>query len=282
VDLNGVECIQLRTWEGQDTVNVYQEELADTDLKQVAVDLGLAGGAGDSTVDEVYVGGTNGNDQITIAMAGSVVSVAGLQAQVTVAHAEALDLLSIGGGLGDDVITAAGLPAGIMQLDLVGGFGNDKITGSAGNDFINGAQGNDRLDGGNGIDQLNGGAGDDVILGGLGDDLIDGNFGDDTLTGGGGSDTFYYNGVLDGLDVILDFDGDAAGGQDRLNLDALFDQLLVADGSRANLVQIADNGGTVEVRVNADGNGVNGFELHVATLNTTDAIAVHQDIIVIG
>jgi Ca2+-binding RTX toxin-like protein len=282
VDLNGVERIQLRAMAGQDTVNVYQDQLSDTGLKQVAVDLGLADGTGDGKVDEVYVGGTNGDDQITIATAGSLVSVTGLQAQVTVAHAEALDLLTIGGTVGDDVINAAGVTAGVMQLDLGGGFGNDKITGSAGNDFIDGSQGNDRLDGGSGVDQLNGGDGDDVILGGLGDDFIDGSFGNDTLTGGGGSDTFYYNGVLDGLDVILDFDGDATGGQDRLNLDLLFDQLLVADGSRANLVQLTDNGGTVEVRVNADGNGANGFELHVATLHTTDAIAVHQDVVVIG
>jgi Ca2+-binding RTX toxin-like protein len=118
-----------------------------------------------------------------------------------------------------------------------------------------------------------------VVLGGLGDDLIEGNYGNDTITGGGGNDTFRYEHTLDGHDVISDFDGDAVGGQDVLNLDALFDLLGVANGDRAGRVNLVDNGGTVDIRVNADGGGGNGFELHVATLTTAHEITLGQDII---
>jgi Ca2+-binding RTX toxin-like protein len=291
LDLNDVERIQVRTLGGQDSVNVYQEELADTDLKQVAVDLGLAGGAGDGQSDQVYVQGTNGNDHITLAMAGGVVSVTGMHTQVTVAHAETLDLLTIWAASGDDVINAAGLPAGVMQLYLSGAVGNDTITGSAGKDDLTGLSGNDALRGGAGSDSLSGGSDNDYLDGGSGSDNLDGGAGDDVLLGGRGddafagglgNDTFRYTSKLDGHDVIVDFDGDAVGGQDTLNLDALFDALGIANGSRTGRVELTDNGGTVDIRVNADGNNANGFELHVATLTTADTISVGQDVVVVG
>ena len=109
--------------------------------------------------------------------------------------------------------------------------------------------------------------------------IINGTSNDDTLNGGAGNDTFRYGDILDGHDVILGFDGDAAGGQDVLNLDALFDWLGVAEGNRAGRVQLTDNGGTVDVHVNADGIGGNGFELHVATLTTAHEITLGQDVI---
>jgi Ca2+-binding RTX toxin-like protein len=295
LDLNDVERVQINTFGGSDLVDV--QDLSGTDVKQVAVDLGTWGGGGDGVVDTIYARGSAGSNTITVAMSGGSISVSGLPTQLTIAHADAQDRLAIFAGDGNDVINAATLPANAVVLLVDGDGGNDIITGNAGNNELDGNVGNDTLrggagsdtlygsfdndtvDGGIGDDRLYGGEGDDVVLGGLGDDLIEGNYGNDTITGGGGNDTFRYEHTLDGHDVISDFDGDAVGGQDVLNLDALFDLLGVANGDRAGRVNLVDNGGTVDIRVNADGGGGNGFELHVATLTTAHEITLGQDII---
>jgi hypothetical protein len=80
--------------------------------------------------------------------------------------------------------------------------------------------------------------------------------------------------------VISGFDGNASNGQDKLDLDALFDSLGVAAASRAGRVSIVDSGSSVDVRINADGNSANGFELTIATLKTGDAVTVGSDITV--
>ncbi|HEY3149252.1 MAG TPA: type I secretion C-terminal target domain-containing protein, partial [Dongiaceae bacterium] len=126
--------------------------------------------------------------------------------------------------------------------------------------------------------QLLGGDGDDVILGSAGDDEISGGGGDDVLFGNGGNDTFRYSSPLDGRDFIADFDGDATGGQDTLDLDALFDNLGVADADRAGRVSITDAGAVADVSVDTDGNAANGFELTVA-VHTVDAVTLGQDVI---
>jgi len=95
-----------------------------------------------------------------------------------------------------------------------------------------------------------------------------------------GNDTVAYSSVLDGHDLIGKFDGDAAGGQDMVNLDLLFASLGVPVGDRAARVSIIDKGATVDVRVDTDGNIANGFELTVATLQTTDVITVGEDVFV--
>jgi hypothetical protein len=92
--------------------------------------------------------------------------------------------------------------------------------------------------------------------------------------GNAGNDTFRYSGPLDGHDLIADFDGDAAGGQDVLNLDALFDKLGVAGADRAGRVSLTDGGSAVDVAIDADGNAANGFELKAVTLITDRCVAL--------
>jgi Ca2+-binding RTX toxin-like protein len=181
---------------------------------------------------------------------------------VTVDHSEAGDKLVINGLAGSDIFDAGGLEAGKISLQLFAGAGEDIAIGSVGNDAIDG------------------GAGDDVLLGGDGNDTISGGGGDDLIIDGSGNNTFVVSSPLDGHDIISGFDGDAAGGQDTLNLDALFDGLGVAAVDRTARVSVADNGASVNVSVDADGNAANGFEFIVATLNTADAITVGSDVIV--
>ncbi len=83
----------------------------------------------------------------------------------------------------------------------------------------------------------------DNLSGQDGNDFLAGQFGDDTLTGGTGDDVFDYSGVegdgddafiTEGHDTILDF-GD---GSDVVDLDALFDNLGVANVDRADSISL--------------------------------------------
>jgi Ca2+-binding RTX toxin-like protein len=68
-----------------------------------------------------------------------------------------------------------------------------------------GEAGADTLSGGNDTDYLFGGADKDVLLGGAGNDFVYGGYGNDILTGGTGADVFYFGSLLEGVDVIKDF-----------------------------------------------------------------------------
>lgn len=81
-------------------------------------------------------------------------------------------------GEGDNVFTDV--------ENVVGGFGNDRITGSGANN---------RLDGGHGNDTLAGAGGNDTLIGGQGDDTLTDTQGNNTFEGGTGTDTF--NGVTE-------------------------------------------------------------------------------------
>lgn len=293
--IDDVERIVLGGLIGFDAVKI--EDLTGTDVKLVSIDLGSTGGtAGDGQTDSVQLFGSGGNEIVTLAVAAGVISVKGLAAQVTIAHAESLDGLSIDSGGGNDSVNAATVPLTAGQIYLTGGDGNDKLTGhagfnaisgdggndtlagGAGNDSLLGGDGNDKIDGGLGNDGLLGEDGNDNILGGAGNDALIGGKGDDTLTGGAGNDIIYYTDVFDGHDTVIGFDGNPAGGQDVFDLSQLFASLGVVAGDRAARVQIIDKGATVEIAVDTD--GVGGFDLAVATLKTADNITIGQDILV--
>ena len=75
--------------------------------------------------------------------------------------------------------------------------GDDIVYGSSYADTINGGNGDDIIYGGSGNDTIRGGNGNDYIVGGTGNDYID---------GGSGDDTYVYN-LGDGLDTIVDSEG---------------------------------------------------------------------------
>ena len=259
VDLDNVERVEILAAQGIDVVTV--NNLAGSDAKLISIDLGTSfSPTGDGQGDSVVIDGTNGNDPITASLVAGAVSIKGLPAQLSIAHVEAIDGISISGGAGNDSISVAALPTKAGQLILVGGVGNDTLTGNLGNNVLNGGDDKDNLNGGGGNDTLTGGGSND------------------TITGGAGNDAIFYTSVLDGLDVVIGFDGNAAGGQDVFNLDFLFDNLGVAEGGRAGRVSIVDKGATVDIFVDAD--GLAGFELAVATLKSADVITVGPDILV--
>jgi hypothetical protein len=116
--LTSVERIELSTLSGADHIAV--NDLSGTGVRQVAIDLAASfTGSGDGQEDTVTINGTAGNDHVNLTASGSLVTVSGLPAQVTVDHGEAGDLLTVNGGAGNDAIDASET--------------NDTITGGTGN-----------------------------------------------------------------------------------------------------------------------------------------------------
>ncbi len=60
-----------------------------------------------------------------------------------------------------------------------------------------------------------------MIVGSAGNDVLIGGAGNDTLTGGAGKDIFVFSTAGFGNDRGLDFDADAVGGQDLLDISGL-------------------------------------------------------------
>ena len=189
MDLKSVENIFLRTLGASD--NVVVNDLSGTGVTQVNLDLAgtIGGSAGDAPADTVTVmGRSTVSDTIQVSGSGTSVSVAGLPAVVRMTSVEgANDALVVNGLGGDDLITAAGLVAGVVKLTIDGGNGNDAIFGSAGNDTLIGGAGNDFVAGGRGNDTALLGAGDDLFQWNPGD-------GNDTIEGGDGVDKMLFNG----------------------------------------------------------------------------------------
>jgi Ca2+-binding RTX toxin-like protein len=197
MDLNEVERIDFNALGGAD--NIVVNDLSGTDVTQVNLDLAstLGGSAGDGQPDTVTVNVTNGNDNIEVLGSGSSVTVAGLPARVDIGQAEgANDRLVINTLGGDDTISAATLPAGIIKLTIDSGAGDDTITGSDGADLLLAGDGNDFVDGDRGDDIAFLGAGDDVFQWDPGE-------GNDTVEGGEGYDTLLFNGanIAENIDI---------------------------------------------------------------------------------
>jgi Ca2+-binding RTX toxin-like protein len=190
MDLDDVETIDFRALGGADDIVVG--DLSGTDVTRIDLDLRGPEGGGDGAADTVTVSGTNGADNIVATGSGSSASVGGLQAVVNVTSPEgANDRLTVNALGGDDVVNASGLEAGVLQLTINGGLGNDVMTGSAGGDL------------------LNGGDGDDIAFMGAGDDTFVWNPGDDNdiLEGQAGFDTMLFNGAIVAEEITISANG---------------------------------------------------------------------------
>jgi Ca2+-binding RTX toxin-like protein len=308
MDLNGVERVDFNALGGADNITVH--DLSGTDLTQVNLDLaGVPGsGVGDGAADTVTVEGTNRADNIQIAGAGTSLSVTGLHATVNVTGAEgANDVLNVDALGGNDVVSAAGLPAGVMQLTVDGGAGNDTITGSQGADRLLGGDGNDVIIGGRGDDEVFLGAGNDTFIWNPGD-------GSDTVEGQGGFDTMLFNGAnvaekidisangsrvrftRDVANITMDLNGvervdfNALGGADNITVhdltgtDVTEVNLNLADANgagdgAADTVTVEGTNGNDVILVSGDASGTSVTGLH-ARVNITGAEAANDRLVV--
>ena len=151
----------------------------------------VEGGTGTDTAE---VNGGNGAETFSITANGGRVHfdrVSPLPFSLDIGTTENLVLNANGG---DDVITAGNGLAGLIQLTLDGGAGNDTITGGDGDDV---------LIGGTGSDQLFGGAGNDLFVWNPGD-------GSDLIEGGAGTDTLAFNGSDDNENIDISANGSRA------------------------------------------------------------------------
>jgi hypothetical protein len=116
------------------------------------------------------VGGTEGNDTISLVPAGNSGRIRVFENGQSLGTFGQAGRIAVFGLAGDDNIHLAGSIRTPAWLD--GGDGNDQLMGAKGSDVLLGGAGDDHLNGGQGADILIGGAGADRILGGPGDDLM--------------------------------------------------------------------------------------------------------------
>ncbi|MFV3338985.1 peroxidase family protein [Pseudomonas sp. NY15349] len=175
----------------------------------------LNGGAGADRL----VGGL-GNDTYVVDNAGDVLTEAVGAGTDTVRTT--LASYTLGANIENLTYTGVGNFSGTGNTQanfITGGSGNDSLDGGLGNDILNGGAGNDTLFGGGGNDTLLGGSGNDFLNGAAGDDTVNGGAGDDTMMATDGNDVFQFAAGF-GNDLIINFDSNATGGQDRLDITA--------------------------------------------------------------
>ncbi|MDG3008156.1 beta strand repeat-containing protein [Paludisphaera mucosa] len=256
MDLDDVEGIDLNTLGGADSTTVH--DLSGTDLTEINVNQAgtLNGTTGDGAADSVTVEGTNGDDVIDVFGAGSSYAVVGLPVLVNVSNSEgANDSLAVNARGGNDGVTASTLPAGVVQLAIDGGAGNDTILGS---------RGADRLLGGDDDDFIDGQQGDDVAFMGAGNDVFQWDPGDgsDTVEGQGGADSMLFFGA----NIAENIDVSANGGRVRFFRDVANIVMDLDDVERiefralggADNVVVGDLTGTDLTRLDVDLRGPGG------------------------
>ena len=179
MDMDNIESIDFRALGGAD--NIVVGDLSGTDVTQVSIDLRGPNGGTDGAADTVTVNATQSADAFGVTGDAGGVQVFGLQATATIFFNDATqDRLTLNGQGGDDVINASSLEADALELlTMNGGLGNDILIGSEGKDLINGGDGNDTA--------LMG-AGGDTFVWNPGDD-------NDTVEGQDGFDTLDFNGA---------------------------------------------------------------------------------------
>lgn len=119
----------------------------------------------------LYVGGTEGNDNVLIWQPRFRVTRVELNGEVTDFNTTEVKFIKINAGAGDDLVI---LGKRSPNARLYGGTGNDSLSAGDGNDTLYGGPGDDYLFGRGGNDHIFGGWGADDIYGGDGDhDVMD-------------------------------------------------------------------------------------------------------------
>lgn len=264
MDLNDLEMIEVKLFGGTDNLTV--NDLAGTDVAKLTAHLAAANGMGDGSLDNVFINGSPGPDNITASLSNGVLGVNGLAAVVLVDGFEtASDNVRLQGQDGDDVLDASAVSSSGPVLVLEGGIGNDtvRINGGEGDEVFtataNGTRvrfdrispapffvdigtcellalnmngGNDQFSATGNLAALisvrvDGGAGDDILLGSNGADTLLGGDNNDFIDGNQGNDTIFLG---DGDDT---FQWDPGDGSDVVEGQAGNDRI-VFNGSATN------------------------------------------------
>jgi Ca2+-binding RTX toxin-like protein len=153
---------------------------------------------GGADTDKARYSGTTGPDTIGIARDG-VDTVAAFDTAGALLEIRQVESLEIAGGDGADAIAGQNGIAGLTNLTITGGAGDDQLFGGDGNDLLLGGDGADFVDGNRGNDVARLGTGDDHFQWDPGD-------GSDTVEGEGGTDALDFNGSNIGEEIDLSAD----------------------------------------------------------------------------
>jgi Ca2+-binding RTX toxin-like protein len=216
----------------------------------------LNGGNGNDTLD-----GGAGNDSMT-GGAGDDVYIVDSSSDVVVESANQ----------GNDTVYSSvtyTLSNNVENLILTG----SSNIGGTGNSLANLIVGN------SGANSLSGGGGNDTIIGGAGNDTINANNGDVRIAYLAMADVL--DTAANGQDTINNFDANASGGQDVIDLTALFDSLGSAfdtNAARQAAVQWSfSSGSSTTATLQLDLDGAAGFEYTLATVNLVNSTASNLD-----
>ncbi|WP_376093744.1 calcium-binding protein [Roseomonas sp. CCTCC AB2023176] len=211
--LNDVEGVTIRADGGADRIAIG--DLSSTEVSAVEIALSLPGRAGDGAADVISLTGSAEGDTVdVISGAGSLITVEGLPAAVSMFGVEAQDMLSVTGGSGDDIIRTREVAIGAPRLLVDGGAGLDFLFGGDNDESFSGGDGDDGLFSGGGDDGVFGGRGDDFArlgtgndrftwIPGDGNDFVDGEAGTDTLAFDGSGTTETIEIIADGATAVL-------------------------------------------------------------------------------
>jgi uncharacterized repeat protein (TIGR01451 family) len=127
---------------------------------------------GNAGLTDLYIGGTNGNDAITVTLNknGSLAVTVGSSFKASFSVSG--KIFAFGRAGNDSIYVAPGIkfPAlidgGAGNDSLVGGGGNDVLIGGSGNDTLVGSGGRNLLIGGGGKNTIRAGGGGDILIGG--------------------------------------------------------------------------------------------------------------------
>jgi Ca2+-binding RTX toxin-like protein len=256
-----LDNVDVDTLGGDDTI---ESGVGLSGLAAVNVD----GGGG---TDTATYSGTAAADSIGIAR-GSTDGVATFAVGGTPLVTSTVENLDVRGLGGDDTITGQNGIAGLTNLTIEGGAGDDTLQGGDGDDTLLGGAGNDVLAGGRGADVVQGGAGKDTFTWDPGD-------GSDIVEGQGGGDVMDFN----GSNAAEKIDVSANGSRVRLfrdvaaitmDMDGIETLNLAARGS-ADTITVGDLSGTdmktAAIDLSADGTGVGDGSADTVIENGTDA-----------
>lgn len=299
MDCDGIERVSFQALGGADQINI--NDLTNTQVRNVAIDLFGTGGIDDAQGDTVVINGTAARDSITASGSTNELRIAGLTSAVTVVGAEQnLDRIVINAGGDDDVVDASAVQAGVNDLTINGGNGIDTLTGGHGNDQLVGAQGTDTVFGGEGDDTLiwNPGDGNDVFEGQAGQDtmLFNGaNIAETISLSANGSRLTFTRNIAsitmdcDGIETVL---FNARGEADNITINDLsgtavrevkLDLSAIADGgtgdTAADTIIVKGTGASDVATVSGSAGGVNVIGLPVA-VSVLGSVAADDRLIV--
>jgi Ca2+-binding RTX toxin-like protein len=142
---------------------------------------------GGANTDTTEVNGGNGAEVFTVTANGARVRFDRLDPAPFSIDIGTTENVVVNMNGGNDSFSATGNLAGLINLTVDGGAGDDTILGSNGADLLLGGDGDDFIDGQQGNDTASLGAGNDTFQWDPGD-------GSDTVEGGDGTDTLLFNG----------------------------------------------------------------------------------------